>query len=77
MKRGTMCCGCGHTFYAEECEVCAAEERDQLRAKLEAAEAKLARVEAVMRDNRAPDGKWYIEAGGLVRRIEAALKDTP
>ena len=34
MKKGTMCCGCGHTFYAEECEVCAAEERDVLRNEL-------------------------------------------
>ena len=57
-----------HGDYCEKCALCA--EVKRLRSKL-------ARVEAVMRDNRASDGKWYIEAGELVRRLEAALKDTP
>lgn len=39
-------------------------------------ESVIARVESVLRDNRAPDGKWYVDAGTLVARLEAALRGT-
>lgn len=37
--------------------------------------AMFASVRAVLRDNRAPDGKWYVDAGTLVQRIDAALAE--
>jgi hypothetical protein len=73
----------GSMLMAMRDEVCRLrEERDLFRTAGEAAElrivelrAKLAQVDTVLSENRAPDGKWYVDAGILVLRIEAAIND--